>query len=209
MLKSPEEFIPTRRSLLSRLKEWDDHESWRDFFNTYWKLVYGVALKSGLSETEAQEVVQETVISVAKKMHDFKYDPAIGSFKGWLLHLTRYRIVDQFRKRPKERIFSQPPADQTAQTDVMERIPDPDSLNLDAVWDDEWRKNLVDAALARVKRQITPRQYQIFDFYVLREKSVSEVARTLGVTATSVYLAKLRVGRLLGKEIKKLESEIL
>src|SRR2546421_7379071 len=99
MPKSPEEFIPTRRSLLTRLKQWDDHESWRDFFNTYWKLVYGVAMKSGLSESEAQEVVQETVISVAKKMRDFKYDPAVGSFKGWLLYLTRCRIVDQFRKR--------------------------------------------------------------------------------------------------------------
>src|SRR5256712_5984717 len=102
MTKSPEEFIPTRRSLLTRLKQWDDHESWRDFFNTYWKLVYGVALKSGLTETEAQEVVQETVIAVAKKMHAFKYDPAVGSFKSWLLHITRCRIADQLRRRYKE-----------------------------------------------------------------------------------------------------------
>jgi len=65
---NPEELIPTRRSLLSRLKDWDDQESWKDFFDTYWKLVYGVAIKAGLSDQEAQDVVQETVLSVADVM---------------------------------------------------------------------------------------------------------------------------------------------
>ena len=93
-------FIPTRRSLLTRLKCWDDQESWRDFFSTYWKLIYSVALKSGLSETEAQDAVQETVISVAKKMPGFNYDPATGSFKSWLLLVTRRRIADSVPETP-------------------------------------------------------------------------------------------------------------
>ena len=83
------ELIPTRQSLLSRLRNMDDQESWKDFFNTYWKLIYGVAMKAGLTETEAQEVVQETVICVAKKIPGFVYDPISGSFKAWLLKLTR------------------------------------------------------------------------------------------------------------------------
>src|SRR5262245_43065822 len=76
-----DELIPTRDSLLSRLKDWRDDASWRDFFNTYWRLVYGVALKAGLTEGEAQEVVQETVITVARRIPEFKYDPAVCSFK--------------------------------------------------------------------------------------------------------------------------------
>src|SRR2546422_8175240 len=99
MYLSPDHVIPTRHSLLSRLKDWDDQDSWRDFFNTYWKLIYGAAIKSGLSDTEAQEVVQETVITIAKKINEFKTDPALGSFRGWLLHITRWRIADQFRRR--------------------------------------------------------------------------------------------------------------
>ncbi len=63
MIKIPEEIIPTRRSLLTRLKQWDDHESWKDFFDTYWKLVYSAAL----NETEAQEVVQETASPSPKR----------------------------------------------------------------------------------------------------------------------------------------------
>jgi RNA polymerase sigma-70 factor (ECF subfamily) len=67
-------FIPTRKSLLTRLKNWDDQEGWREFFETYWRLIYSVASKSGFSDAQAQDIVQETVISVAKKMRSFKYD---------------------------------------------------------------------------------------------------------------------------------------
>src|SRR6266581_2625572 len=118
----PDELIPTRRSLLSRLKDWDDQASWKDFFDTYWKLVYGVAIKSGLTDAEAQDVVQETVLSVAKKMQAFKYDPAVGSFKSWLLLITRRRITDHLRKiyREPPRHQGEPRADQTSRTATVE-----------------------------------------------------------------------------------------
>jgi hypothetical protein len=45
-----EDFLPTRYSLLSRLQNWEDQESWKVFFNTYWRLIYVAALKSGLTE---------------------------------------------------------------------------------------------------------------------------------------------------------------
>src|SRR5947207_466930 len=62
------EIIATRSSLIKRLKNWDDRASWKDFFDTYWKLIYGVARAAGLNDAEAQDVVQETIICVAKKI---------------------------------------------------------------------------------------------------------------------------------------------
>ena len=103
MPDNPDELIPTRRSLLDRLRNWDDQASWKDFFETYWKLIYGVARKAGLSDAEAQDVVQESIFSVARYIPDFRYDPALGSFKSWLMRLTRCRIADHFRKRQFER----------------------------------------------------------------------------------------------------------
>ena len=84
-----ESSLQTRWSLIGRLKDWGDQQSWQEFFDAYWKLIYSIALKAGLSDAEAQDVVQETVLSVAKKMPEFKCDPAAGSFKSWLLTLTR------------------------------------------------------------------------------------------------------------------------
>src|SRR6266850_763402 len=107
MNNTRENLLPTRYSLLSRLHNWDDQESWKDFFDTYWRLIYGLALKSGLTEEEAQDTVQETVISVAKHIEKFNRDPAKGSFKGWLRNIIRWRIADQLKKRlPSSR---QPP----------------------------------------------------------------------------------------------------
>src|ERR1019366_8176972 len=118
--------IPTRQSLLSRLKDWGDQESWKDFFETYWRLIYQAAIKSGLTDAEAQDVVQETVISVLKNMSTFEYDADKGSFKIWLLRLTGWRIVDQFRKR--QRRLSVQEEDRTStETEVMDRVVDPAS----------------------------------------------------------------------------------
>ena len=57
-----------RASLLGRLKDWEDQTSWREFFDTYWRLIYTVARKAGLTAAEAQDVVQDTSLVVAKKL---------------------------------------------------------------------------------------------------------------------------------------------
>ena len=96
-----EDPIPTRYTLLSRLEDRGDQDSWKDFFDTYWRLIYSVAVKSGLTEAEAQDVVQETIISVARDIQKFKRDRTLGSFKGWLRNIIRWRIADQLRKRTR------------------------------------------------------------------------------------------------------------
>lgn len=204
-----EDSIPTRGSLLTRLKYWDDQESWKRFYETYWKLIYGVAIKAGLSEAEAKDVVQETVICVARKMKQFKYDPAIGSFKSWLLHLTRWRITDQLRKRQRRVKLSGSAGHDPARTATVERIPDPASLNLDSVWDEQWQQNLMDAALTRVKRKVNAKDYQVFDLYTVKEWPVDDIVRLLKVSPHQVYQVKHRVMALLKKEIEHLEAKMI
>lgn len=210
MRSQRDEFLPTRRSLLSRIKNWDDHQSWRDFFNTYWKLIYSTATKAGLSDAEAQDVVQETVTTVAKKIKDLKYDPALGSFKGWLLNTTRWRIADQLRKRlPTDSRRSHAGEEGDRGTSTVARVPDPSGFDLDAVWDEEWRKNLMEAALAAVRKQVSPKQYQVFDLYVVKQWPVGKVAKTLEVSTALVYVAKHRVAKLVKRELERLEAEFV
>ncbi|PYL00662.1 MAG: RNA polymerase subunit sigma [Verrucomicrobia bacterium] len=201
--------IPTRWSLISRLKDWDDRASWKDFFDIYWKLIYGVAIKAGLTDVEAEEVVQETVITVAKHINDFKTDPARGSFKGWLLRVTQSRVGDQFRKRsPPGRSHARRNS-RASGTGTAERVPDPVGNQLESIWDAEWEKNLVDAALERIKQRVSPRQYQIFYLNVVKKFPAQRVARVLGVNAAQVYLAKYRVGGLVKREIRILEKKLI
>ena len=210
MNTTSKELLPTRESLLDRLKNWDDQRSWRDFYDTYWRLIYGVALKSGLSEAEAEDALQETLVAVASKIKEFKYDPALGRFKNWLLTLTRSKVANQYRKRQRhlyDRAHETGQTDEPSKTDLMERVPDPASLEIpERLWDAEWERNLMARATECVKEKLQPRTFQIFQLYVLREWPVNQVAKTLGVSCTQVYVAKHRVSALLKKEIKRLEK---
>jgi len=89
---STDSLLPTRQSLLSRLRDWQDQDGWREFFDTYWRLIYNVARKSGLRDSQAQDVVQATFIYLSRKMPKFHYEPQRGSFKSWLRVVTRSRI---------------------------------------------------------------------------------------------------------------------
>jgi RNA polymerase sigma factor (sigma-70 family) len=200
-------FLATRRSLLTRLKNWDDQEGWRDFFQTYWKLIYGVALKSGLTETESEDVVQETVMTVARTMDRYRYEPERCRFKTWLMRITQMRIVDQFRKRGPAFVRGGRAGPDTG-TSAEEKIPDPTSPFVESLWDEEWGKNLVDAAMDRVKKRVRPEHYQIFYLGVVKELSAAQVARTLGVSAAQVYLVKHRVAAQVKKEMQRLEKKM-
>lgn len=207
MMAKMDELIPTRTTLLERLKNWRDESSWQEFFDTYWKLVYGVAIKSGLTEAEAQDVVQETMLSVAKHISRFKYDRNTGSFKRWLLNMTRWRIRDQIRRRETLAIT---PSDETkTKTRLIEKMPDPMSLDLEELWEIEWEKNLLVAALGKVKRHLDPEKYQLFDFLVNKEWPSEKVAESFGISVDQVYLAKHRITGLIKEEVKRLKVEMV
>ena len=199
-----DEFLPTRRSLLARLKRWDDQEGWREFFETYWRLIYSVALKAGLLPAEAEDIVQETIIGVARKMPRFTYDPALGSFKTWLLLNVRSRIADYRRKVLAEKRHVETSEAGTGSS-LMDRVPDSALSQLDAVWGAEWHQRLFEAAAEKVKSKVSAKQFLIFDLSAVKQVPVSTITRSLGVKAAQVYLARHRVSRLLQTEIKRME----
>jgi DNA-directed RNA polymerase specialized sigma24 family protein len=91
--------LETRRSLLSRLRDVRDAPNWQVFFDLYWRLLYNVARRADLNDTDAQDVVQDTLVAVAREIPGFRYDPERGSFKQWLATLTRRRVHDHLRKQ--------------------------------------------------------------------------------------------------------------
>jgi RNA polymerase sigma-70 factor (ECF subfamily) len=203
MARQADSLLATRRTLVERLVNLEDRRRWQEFFERYWKLIYGVARRAGLSDAEAQDVVQETVITVAKNIS--KYERTAGSFKNWLLHITRWRIADQFRKRAPGDHARRESADEShRETATIERVPD--GMDVGAVWQEEWQRHLLDAALQRLKRRVDPRHYQIFDCAVLKEWPAAKVASELGVNVARVYLVKHRLAAMLKKEIAAVQE---
>jgi len=202
--------LPTRQSLLTRLRDWQDQDGWREFFDSYWRLIYNVARNSGLSDAEAQDVVQTTFIYLSRRMPKFHYDRTRGSFKSWLRIVTRSRInVFRRRQRSGEPLLREPlPGPEGDLEDPLEAIPDPAADALDEVWQREWQANLLDTAQRRVRAKVSSQQLLIFRMAASETLSLSQVAKKLGVNLAQVYLARHRVGRLLKAEIEKLRAEM-
>ena len=202
------ELIRTRATLIGRLKNWQDAASWQEFFDLYWRLIYTVARNGGLTDVEAQDVVQETLIAVARHIPTFKYDPALGSFKAFLLKMARWRIIDQLRKRgPISRHRKDSGTNNSARTSTIEAVPDPGGATLEERWEAEYQKNLLYVAEARVKQRLDPEKYQVFDCYVNKEWPPPKVAATFGLSLSQVYVAKCRISQLIKDEVMRLKKE--
>ncbi|HEY5913063.1 MAG TPA: sigma-70 family RNA polymerase sigma factor [Verrucomicrobiae bacterium] len=204
MKDADHESIPTRPSLLGRLADWEDQQSWEEFCRVYSRLIRRTAMRAGLSETEAQDVEQETLLQVARNIR--KFQPAGGSFKGWLLNQVRWRVGDHFRHRAAEEKYRQHAhrCEEENPTPTEERIAVPPGV--DGLWEEEWEKTLIEQAVGRVCRRANPKHAQILDLCVLRGQSVSEVARALDVSLMTVYLVKTRLGQELKREVDRLRQ---
>jgi RNA polymerase sigma-70 factor (ECF subfamily) len=197
-------FLPTRSSLLSRLRNASDAAAWQAFLDNYGRLIFHVCLRTGLQRQEAEEVVQETVTAVAHAMPGFQYDRSKGSFKGWLARVTRNHIADFLTRKSR---------------DAARRAELPEDLlhsaagavaadELGETWESEWRQHLLDRALRRVQEVVSARNIQIFQLSAVQGWTTDEIARSLAISRARVYLARHRVGRMVAREVEMLRKKL-
>ena len=203
-MSQPDSIFATRSTLLVRLKDLDNQQAWQEFFDVYWTLLFNFARRAGLNEADAEEVVMETVETVARKIEDFEYNRQRGRFKGWLLTIVRFKLGDRFRKKKRQAEKGEVASLEEAEDGQIISADDPE---LERIWDTEWQKRMVDMALERVKQLVGHKQYQIFHCYVIQEQDVDEVADFLEVSKSQVYVAKNRVGKIFEAELKLRASE--
>lgn len=202
---STHDFSRTRRSLLTRLKNWEDQQGWKEFMDKYGRFIYGLARKAGFSQEEAEDVVQDTLVSVAKKIPGFRYQGEKGSFKAWLVMIVKSRIIDALRK--KYRRLPTVGTGPEEGTRLEERIAQQeDELGHEAIWQQEWETYVLDTALGRVKERLPAKHFLAFRMCCQQQKAPGEVAKALGLSLPMVYLIRHRAGRLVAAEITQLRE---
>jgi RNA polymerase sigma-70 factor (ECF subfamily) len=203
-MKADPPLLETRSSLINRLKDTINGESWEVFFNTYWELIFSVARRAGLSEADSQDIVQETILKVHKSLDRFQYNRERGSFKGWLRTITRSRLTEHFKKQQRQPQTQQPREDED---DPLANLADPQGPELERIWSEEWSRSLIQRSLAFLKQQVSLKQYQIFKCHCIDEWTVKEVCDALNVNAAQVYMAKQRVGKIFAAKLERLKQE--
>ncbi len=209
-MEEPLSSLHTRPTLLFRLRDWQDKTSWEEFYRLYRNFVYGLARRGGLTHVEAEEVAQEVFVRVAETITKFESDPERGTFRGWLAQLTRWRIADKFRARPRDAAAPGPRRgeDFNDATRTIERIADDKTSILDTASETEWQKHVMDAALARLARRVPAKHFQVFDLYSRQGLPVMQVSQMLGINPASVYLISHRLTKQLKAEVKHLRESL-
>ena len=203
--------LRTRPTLLFRLRDWNDEQSWTEFYRLYYAFVFDFARRSGLQPADAEEVTQDVFKRVAETIQVFESDPNRGKFRGWLLNLTRWRIADKFRAAlPHERgAGAGPHAEATDRTSTIERLPaEGIEGGASVAWENEWQRHVLDVALARLARRVPAKHFQAFDFYTRQGWPVLRVSRELGINIATVYVISHRFTKQLKAEVARLREQL-
>jgi RNA polymerase sigma factor (sigma-70 family) len=194
--------VLTRPSLLARIKDTGDRQAWAEFVDIYAPLIYGYALKQGLQDADAADLTQEVLGAVARSAARLDYDPARGTFRGWLFRVVRNELADFGAARRRHR----PGTGDTAIRRRLEEEPAPPADEV-AAWEREYERQLFALACGQVRRDFQESTWQAFWLTAITGKSGKEVAGVLGLSTAAVYLAKRRVTERLRQQIEYLRAE--
>jgi RNA polymerase sigma-70 factor (ECF subfamily) len=176
----------TRPSLLLRLRDWQDVEAWGEFVRLYAPLVHRYGRRHGLQDADAADLTQEVLRAVSGGVGRLEYDPARGSFRGWLFTLAHRRLCDLLTRRRRQ-------AQGSGDSDVRELLQDQPAPADQQTWDQDYCRTVFTWAAERVRPAVSPTTWQAFWQTAVEGKGSQEVADSLGLTVAAVYLAKGRV----------------
>ncbi|HVK10034.1 MAG TPA: sigma-70 family RNA polymerase sigma factor [Gemmataceae bacterium] len=187
----------TSATLLSRLRQVPpDQAAWARFADRYGRKIYGWCRQWRLQEADAEDVTQGVLLKLADKMRAFEYDPA-KSFRAWLKTVTRHAWLDACSGRPAAAGGSQAVAllqTVEAREDLVRRL------------DDEFDRELLDEATARVRMRVAPRTWDAFERLAVRGESGADAARALDMKVATVFVARSKVQKMLQEELRKLND---
>jgi RNA polymerase sigma-70 factor (ECF subfamily) len=191
----------TRPSLLLRLRDPKDERAWCEFAAIYSPLVYRLARNKGLQDADAADLTQEVLQAVARAVEQGSYDPARGSFRGWLFRIARNLAVNHLVAQARVVRGS----GDTGVKALLEAQPAPPAED-SALFEAEYRRQLLHWAAEQVRGEFTELCWRAFWQAGVEGRPAGEVALALGTTVGNVYHSKSRVMARLRKKIEEVEG---
>jgi RNA polymerase sigma factor (sigma-70 family) len=189
----------TSATLLTRLRQVPaDQAAWVQFTERYGRKIYAWCRRWNLQEADAEDLTQDVLLKLAEKMQTFVYDPT-KSFRAWLKTVARHAWSDSWSGRKAVVATGGSQARELLQTveareDLVRRL------------DEEFDRELLDEAMARVRLRVRPQTWEAFERTALQGQSGSEAAQGLGVKVATVFVARSKVQKMLQEEMQKLEG---
>jgi RNA polymerase sigma-70 factor (ECF subfamily) len=188
----------TSASLIGRLGNLNDTAAWREFEARYTPRLMAWCRGNGLQPADAKDVTQEVLLRVVRRMQTFVYDPQ-SNFSGWLKTVWRNAWIDFVNDHA-------PGTCGTGDSTVHAQLHDVPGGDLTKELAEEFEREALHEALARVRPQVSARDWKIFQDLIFGGKSGTAVAQEHHLTLPAVGMVKLRVQNKVSEEIAKLEG---
>jgi len=178
----------TSASLLDQLRQQPDQAAWRRLVELYTPLIRGWLRRHADLRQEADDVVQEVLAVVVRKLPQFNHQGRPGSFRRWLRSITVNCLRDYCKSRR-----GRPLATGDSRIGLMlTQLEDPES-NLSREWDRDHDRHVTQQLLELIRPRFEPATWEAFRRVALDGASPDAVAAELGLTVNAVFIAKSRV----------------
>ena len=185
----------TRASHLLRLSE-QDEAAWKEFYNKYRSMIWAIGARTGLSESDREDLLQEVALVCCNRLKSFYYDPEKCRFRSFLFGIVRNVALNIRRKNRKSGRIEKVLRDYN------------DFPGLDVEFMREYENFLLEKSIATLKDSVDSATYLVFEQLVLEEKPVCEVVRISGKSAGAVYSIKHRCLKKLDAIITELNRKL-
>ncbi len=196
----------TRPSLLERVRDSGANCAWEEFYQRYWEPILRYACKMGLSEPDANDVLQETMIALMRILPTFEYRPEKGKFRNFLLTIVHRKVLAALRRAARAGEIS---LDETTDGDgvaLRDRLPSEGATTFETEDVHRWQQCLVERALRVIREDpgIDANTFGVFTAYVIDDRPCADVAEEFGENPNNVYQIKNRLLRRLRQEVQAL-----
>ncbi len=186
--------LTTTETLLEGLAAGNETR-WARFYRDYAPFLEDFLAQrcSELSHADAEEVVSDTMIDVAKMMPTYQYDKTKkGAFHSLLMKIAQNKAFDRLKKLNRaaselEKFAAQPLA----------------------ISSEDWRREIFNAALRRVMADSSIQESTKIAFrrHVQLGESAAKVAADLGIDVNALYQIKSRMKERIAAEVENLKNE--
>lgn len=189
----------TRQTLIERLKDQYDEESWQTFAQIYQRYIYVVIRRMNINHSECEDLVQEVLFKIWNKLPDFQYSPNKAKFRTWLSLVIKNKVLNylESQKSHMNKITK-------AAESPLKRVSEQE---VDTIIQKEWENYITNMAMERIKESFPGQAIKVFEM-TLEGLSIQEIASKLNIKENTVYKSKNRVKAKLINEIAHLRLEL-
>lgn len=192
----------TRESLLIRVKDQEDEQSWEDFVNYYRPFIYNLIRSMNIQHHDAEEIVQTVLLKSWNKLPYFEYNRGKGRFRGWLCQVSGNAVRDFIRKqRGVEEHGS------ANVYDYEQALPGANLPEIERLAEREWKRYLSSLAWKNIASKFKPHVAKTF-LMAVEGIPPETIVSELGIAKSSVYVYKSRVQKELRAEIIRLNRRL-